>query len=139
MNMCRLIELPRIETHGHLTVVETKRQIPFKIERIYYIYDVPMGQVRGGHAHRNLEQLIIAINGSFDVIVEDKAGKEIIHLNQPHIGLYLPRMVWRKIENITPEAVCLVVASELYDENDYIRDYDDFNRLLKDETNNATQ
>ena len=129
----QLIELPRIETHGHLTVVEAEKQIPFKIERIYYIYDVPHGQVRGGHAHRDLQELIIAINGSFDAIVEDRAGRKRYHLDQPHIGLYLPRMVWREIEEITPGAVCLVVSSKLYDERDYIRDYEGFKRLLKDE------
>ena len=141
MNMCgcRIIELPSIEAHGHLTVVEAEKQIPFKIERIYYIYDVPAGQVRGGHAHRDLEQLIIAINGSFDVIVEDKSGRKKFHLDQPHIGLYLPRMAWREIEKITPGAVCLVVSSKRYDESDYIRDYDGFKRLLKDQNNNATQ
>lgn len=137
--MCRLIELPRIETKGHLTVVEAEKQIPFKIERIYFIYDVPAGQVRGGHAHRDLEQLIIAINGSFDVIAEDSSGRKRFHLDQPHIGLYLPRMAWREIENITPGAVCLVVSSKLYDESDYIRDYEDFKKLLKSEDDNETQ
>jgi len=131
--MCRprIIVLPKIESLGYLTVIEAERQIPFKIERIYYIYDVPKGQGRGGHAHKNLEQLIIAINGSFDVIIEDKAGRKVFHLEKPDQGLYISRMTWREIEKISPGAVCLVVASKLYDENDYIRDYDSFKIQLE--------
>jgi hypothetical protein len=135
MNMFepRIIVLPKIESLGYLTVIEAERQIPFKIERIYYIYDVPKDQGRGGHAHKNLEQLIIAINGSFDVIVEDKTGRRIFHLEKPDQGLYISRMTWREIENISPGAVCLVIASKLYDESDYIRDYDNFKMRLLSE------
>jgi hypothetical protein len=130
--MCesKLISLPRIECHGSLTVVEAERNIPFKIERIYYIYGVPKGQARGGHAHRNLKQLIIAVHGCFDVIIEEKTGRKVYHLERPDQGLYISRMTWREIENISSDAVCLVVASKLYDENDYIRNYHDFKNLL---------
>lgn len=135
--MCRpkLIRLPKIDCHGYLTVIEAERQIPFKIERIYYIYDVPMGQVRGGHAHKDLEQLIIAINGSFDVKTEDQTGRNVFHLEEPDQGLYIPRMTWREIEKISSGAVCLVAASKLYDEDDYIRNYDNFKIQLKSDGN----
>ena len=130
--MCgsRIIALPKIESRGYLTVIEAERHIPFKIERIYYIYGVPKDQGRGGHAHKNLEQLVIAISGSFDVLIEDKTGKRIFRLEKPDQGLYIPSMTWREIEKISPGAVCLVVASKLYDENDYIRDYDNFKMCL---------
>jgi oxalate decarboxylase/phosphoglucose isomerase-like protein (cupin superfamily) len=134
--MCgpRIMVLPKIESLGNLTVIEAERQIPFKIKRIYYIYDVPTGQGRGGHAHKNLEQLIIAINGSFDVIIEDKTGRKVFHLERADQGLYISRMTWREIENISPGAVCLVVASELYDESDYIRDYANFKKQLMNDS-----
>lgn len=124
---CRLIDLPKIpEPRGNLTFIEEGRHVPFQIKRVYYLYDVPGGASRGGHAHRRLEQLIIAMSGSFDVVVDDGGSRRTFHLNRSYFGLYLPRMVWREIDNFSSGAVCLVLASEFYDESDYFRDYDSF-------------
>jgi dTDP-4-dehydrorhamnose 3,5-epimerase-like enzyme len=123
----RLINLPKIEDHrGNLTFVEGQRHVPFDIARIYYLYDVPGGSTRGGHAHRTLEQVFIALSGSFDVKLDN--GREVKNytLNRSYVGLYVPKMTWREIENFSTGAVCLVLASDRYDEADYLRNYDDF-------------
>ena len=127
LSRCRLIDLPVVEERrGNLTFVEGERHVPFPISRVYYLYDVPGGAARGGHAHRGLEQLIIAMSGSFDVILDDGFGKRLFHLNRSYFGLYVPPMVWRELDNFSSGSVCLVLASEYYDESDYYRDYDEF-------------
>lgn len=124
---CRIIDLPKIaDPRGNLTFVESNRQVPFDIARVYYLYDVPGGESRGGHAHKRLEQFVIAASGSFDVVVSDGVDQTRFFLNRSYYGLYIPRMVWREIENFSSGSICLVLASEPYDESDYYRDYKAF-------------
>lgn len=124
---CKIIELPKIhDSRGNLTFIENGRPIPFDIRRVYYLYDVPGGSERGGHAHKTLQQFIIAMSGSFDVVITDGEYKYRHHLNRPYFGLYLAPMTWRILDNFSSGAVCLVLASAEYDENDYIRDYSHF-------------
>lgn len=126
---CEVIELPRIsDPRGNLTFVEGERHVAFAIQRVYYLYDVPGGAERGGHAHRELHQLIIAMSGSFDVHLDDGHSKKSIHLNRSYQGLYVCPMIWREIDNFSSGAVCMVLASNRYDEADYYRDYQDFLR-----------
>ena len=128
----RIINLPRIpDPRGNLTFIEGERHVPFTIRRVYYLYDVPGGETRGGHAHKRLEQFIIAASGSFDVLVDDGRQKKRFFLNRSYYGLYLPRMVWRELENFSSGSVCLVLASELFEESDYYRDYQQFLDDLK--------
>ena len=128
---CRLIDLPRIaEPRGNLTFVENGRHIPFDIRRVYYLYDIPGGAERGGHAHRRLQQLLIAIAGSFDVVVDDGRKPQRYHLNRSYFGLYLPPMTWRELDNFSSGSVCLVLASDPYDEADYYRDYQTYLNAL---------
>lgn len=129
---CRVIELPRIDrAEGNISVVESMRHVPFPLERVYYLYDVPGGVERGGHAHRVLQQLIVSCLGAFDVVVDDGRRKRTVTLNRSHHGLYLIPGIWREIVNFSSGAVCLVLASLPYDEDDYIRDYDDFQRFKR--------
>jgi len=114
------------DKRGNLSVIEGGETIPFSIKRVYYLYDVPGGTKRGGHAHRKLEQLIIAASGSFDVVLHNGKKEESYTLNRSNIGLYIPKMTWREIENFSSGAVCLVLASEHYDESDYIRNFKEF-------------
>jgi dTDP-4-dehydrorhamnose 3,5-epimerase-like enzyme len=124
---CKLVELPVVENQqGNLTFIEGRRHVPFPIERVYYLYDVPEGAARGGHAHRVLEQLIIPIGGSFDVVVDDGSESRRITLDRPRIGLYVPRMIWRELENFSAGSFCVVLASAYYDEADYYRNYEEF-------------
>src|SRR5215207_8482325 len=124
---CRIVQLPRItDPRGNLTFIEAPQHIPFEIKRVYYLYDVPGGETRGGHAHRQLQQLIIAASGSFDVVLDDGYERTSFSLNRSYYGLYVPRLIWRELENFSSGSVCLVLASELYDEADYYRDYDAF-------------
>ena len=133
LDECRLIELPKIvDRRGNLTFVEGNRQVPFRIERIYFIYDVPAGESRAGHAHRALAQVLIATSGSFDVILDNARERRRFSLNRPYLGLYLPRMIWREIDNFSSGAVCLSLASLPYDEADYIRDYTEFVRIVRE-------
>ena len=123
----RIIELPRINDHrGNLTFIESGRHVPFEIKRTYYLYDVPGGASRAAHGHRALHQLMIAMSGSFDVTLDDGYEKKIFHLNRSYYGLYLPPMMWRDLDNFSSGAVCMVLASDYYDESDYFRNYDDF-------------
>ncbi len=129
---CKVIQLPRItDPRGNLTFVEGENHIPFPIRRVYYLYDVPGGETRGGHAHRQLKQFIIAASGSFDVVVDDGFEKKRFFLNRSYYGLYMPRMVWRELENFSSGSVCLVMASEVYQESDYYRDYQEFQEAVR--------
>ncbi|MGH2914912.1 MAG: sugar 3,4-ketoisomerase [Solirubrobacteraceae bacterium] len=124
---CKLIDLPRVnDPRGNLTFLEAGQTVPFDISRVYYLYDVPGGESRGGHAHRQLEQVVIAASGSFEVLVDDGQHSERYELRRSYCGLYIPRMVWREIDEFSSGSVCLVIASQHYDENDYYRDYDEF-------------
>lgn len=124
---CRIIDLPKIsDPRGNLTFVEGEGHIPFPIRRVYYLYDVPGGSERGSHAHKNLHQFIIAMSGSFDVVLDDGHGKQRFHLNRSYYGLYVSPMMWRTLDNFSSGSVCMVLASERYGEGDYIRDYSDF-------------
>jgi dTDP-4-dehydrorhamnose 3,5-epimerase-like enzyme len=129
---CKLLELPVVHNpQGNLTFIEEERHVPFPIARVYYLYDVPGGAMRGGHAHRRLEQLIVAISGSFDVIVDDGSERKTVTLNRSRVGLYMPPMIWRELVNFSSGAVCVVLASAYYDEADYFRDYDDFKAAVE--------
>ena len=121
------IEFPVVhDQRGNLSFIEGLNHIPFTMERIYYLYDVPGGAERGGHAHKDLQQVIIAMSGSFDVVLDDGTRKERFHLNRSNYGLYVPTMMWRELDNFSSGSVCLVLASNKYFESDYIRDYDEF-------------
>jgi len=124
---CSIIELPKIHNRaGNITAIENKINVPFDIRRVYYLYDVPGGSDRGGHAHINLQQLIIAVSGAFDVLLDDGINKKIIHLDRPYIGLHIVPGIWRELLNFSSGAICLVLASDVYNEEDYIRNYTDF-------------
>jgi len=130
---CRIIELPKIEDHrGNLTFIEQENHIPFEIKRVYYLYDVPGGGLRGGHAHKTLHEFIIAANGSFDVILKDGQNESRHHMNRSYYGLYVPPGVWRELDNFSSGSVSLVLASDFFDEKDYIREYKDFQKMVKD-------
>ena len=132
VDKCKIIELPRInDARGNLSFVEGHSHIPFAIQRVYYLYDVPGGAERGGHGHKELQQLIIAMSGSFDVVLDDGYEKKRFHLNRSYNGLYVCPMIWRELDNFSSGAVCLVLASNLYDESDYYRDYPNFLTALK--------
>jgi len=129
---CKLINLPKItDPRGNLTFIEGNRHVPFEIKRVYYLYDVPGGAERGGHAHKELQQLIIAMSGSFDVILDDGYGKHRFHMNRSYYGLYVCPMIWREIDNFSSGSICMVLASNLYDETDYYRDYREFQLTLR--------
>lgn len=131
----RPVEFRRIADHrGNLTPVESRVDVPFAIERSYFIYDVPSGSHRAGHAHLNLQQVYLAVAGSFDVHLEDGGRRETITLNRPNVGIWIGPGVWREIDNFSSGAVCLVFASALFDEADYIREYSDFQRYAADRT-----
>lgn len=124
---CTMLELPKLENPaGNITPINSGINVPFEISRVYYLYDVPGGASRGGHAHKELEQLIVAASGSFDVILDDGLNKRTLHLNRPYYGLLLPRMIWRELVNFSSGAICLVLASRKYDPNDYMRNHQRF-------------
>ncbi|MET3112918.1 oxalate decarboxylase/phosphoglucose isomerase-like protein (cupin superfamily) [Pedobacter sp. CG_S7] len=127
---CKIIELPKIHNRdGNLTAINSGVEVPFNIKRVYYLYDIPGGEMRGAHAHFELEQLIIAASGSFDVILDDGVTKKSITLNRPYYGLYIKPGIWRDLVNFSSGSVLLVLASLKYSENDYIRDYNSFLNL----------
>ena len=129
---CRIVDLPKItDPRGNLTFIEGRKHIPFDIKRVYYTYDVPGGSARGAHAHKQLHQLIIAMSGSFDVVLDDGLKTRRFHLNRSYFGLYVCPMMWRELDNFSSGSVCLVLASELYDAADYYRDYEEFLRAVK--------
>tara|TARA_X000000950_G_scaffold59407_1_gene72021 strand:+ start:9777 stop:10205 length:429 start_codon:yes stop_codon:yes gene_type:complete len=128
---CRLMKLNKIiDPRGNITFLEEKNHVPFDISRVYYLYDTPSGAERGGHAHYDLQQLIIAVSGSFDVIIDDGSNSERITLLRPDEGLLISSMIWRELKNFSGGAVCLVLASNLYSESDYIRSYDEFRNIV---------
>jgi len=127
LNDCKLIDLPKIsDPRGDLSFIEASEHIPFDIKRVYYLYNVPGGSDRGSHAHKNLHQFIVAMSGSFDVVLDDGREKKRFHLNRSYYGLYVCPMMWRDLDNFSSGAVCMVLASEHYDEADYIREYPQF-------------
>jgi len=129
---CKIIDLPKIaDPRGNLTFIEGGRHVPFEIQRVYYLYDTPGGAERGGHAHKGLHQLIIAMSGSFDVILDDGKRRQRFHLNRSYYGLYVCPMIWRELDNFSSGSVCMVLASNFYDEADYYRDYQDFLKVVK--------
>lgn len=128
---CHIVNLPKIsDPRGNLTFIEGDNHIPFSIKRVYYLYDVPGGAERGGHAHKGLQQLIVAMSGSFDVVLDDGCEKKRIHLNRSYQGLYVCPMIWRELDNFSSGSVCMVLASNNYDESDYYRDYDQFLKAI---------
>lgn len=130
---CKIIDLPKItDQRGNLTFIESERHISFEIKRVYYLYDVPGGATRAAHGHRNLHQLMISMSGSFDVTLDDGHEKKVFHLNRSYYGLYIPPMIWRDLDNFSSGAVCMVLASDVYDEADYFRDYDTFLAAARD-------
>lgn len=127
-----IINLPKFEDlRGNISFIEAEKHIPFEIERTYWIYDVPGGQVRGGHAFKKQQELIIALSGSFDVIVDDGKKKQTFSLNRSYYGLYVPEGLWRQMQNFSTNSLALVLSSTPFDENDYIRDYQEFLDLRK--------
>jgi hypothetical protein len=129
IDQCKVIDLPKIQDpRGNLTFIEGGNHIPFDIRRVYYLYDVPGGAERGGHAHKGLHEFIVAMSGSFDVVLDDGKNKKRVHLCRSYYGLYVCPMVWRELDNFSSGSVCMVVASDRYDEADYYRDYREFLR-----------
>ena len=127
INNCSIIELPKVHNRaGNITSLENCISIPFDIKRVYYLYDIPGGEGRGGHAHKELEQFIIAASGAFDVLIDDGKNKKTIHIDRPYVGLHIVPGIWRELFNFSSGAVCLVLASQTYNEKDYFRDYKTF-------------
>lgn len=133
MERATIINLPKfIDTRGNLSVIEEMKDIPFKLERTYWLYDVPGGECRGGHAYRENQEFIVALSGSFDVVLDDGKEKRVFTLNRSYYGLYVPKGLWREMENFSTNALALVLSSTDYDAGDYIRDYDEFLNLKRD-------
>lgn len=133
INKLQIIKLPRfLDTRGNLSFVEQKNHIPFEIKRIYWIYDVPGGEARGGHAFLQNEEFIIALSGSFDVIIDDGSEKKSFTLNRSYYGLYVPKGLWREMENFSTNSLALILSATIYDANDYVRDYDEFLNMKND-------
>jgi dTDP-4-dehydrorhamnose 3,5-epimerase-like enzyme len=127
-----LIQFPKVEDHrGNLSVIEAMRHVPFPIKRVYYVYDVPSGVIRGGHAHKSLHQCIIPACGSFTVFLDNGTSSKTILLDRPGYGLYVPPMIWGDLGDFSPGSLCLVLASEVYDESDYFRNYEEFRQALR--------
>jgi len=134
MQEAKLIDLPKIlDKRGNLSFIESDNHIPFKINRTYWIYDVPGGEVRGGHAYRENEEFIVALSGSFTVVLDNGIEKKSYHLNRSYYGLYVPKMYWREMENFSTNSLALVLSSTMFDESDYIRNYNTFNQIIKSE------
>jgi oxalate decarboxylase/phosphoglucose isomerase-like protein (cupin superfamily) len=132
LSKCNIVELPRIhDPRGNLTFIENSNHIPFDIKRVYYLYDVPGGATRAGHAHKELHQLFIAMSGSFDIVLDDGERQRRVHLNRSYNGLYVCPKIWRVIDNFSSGSVCMVLASDNYDEGDYYREYDTFKSAVK--------
>ena len=130
IEQCKILDLPKItDPRGNLTFIEAGEHIPFDIQRVYYLYDVPGGSDRGGHAHKELNQFIVAMSGSFDVVLDDGKEKKRVHMNRSYNGLYVCPMIWRELDNFSSGAVCMVLASTKYTEEDYLRNYAEFMRV----------
>ena len=130
MSSVKIIQLPKfLDARGNLSFIEQENHIPFKIQRTYWIYDVPGGEKRGGHAYKENEELIVALSGSFDVIVDDGKEKKTFSLNRSYYGLYVPKGTWREMQNFSTNSLALILSSTNYDESDYIRDYDEFMQI----------
>jgi len=131
---CSVVNLPKIQNRaGNITPVHNSVEIPFDIKRVYYLYDIPGGEDRGAHAHKECHQFLIAASGSFEVLLNDGSIQRIIHLNRPYMGLHIPPMIWASEINFSSGAICLVLASEKYDENDYVREYSTYLKTIKSE------
>lgn len=127
-----IIQFPKIlDPRGNLTYIEQEKHIPFKIARVYWIYDVPGGEQRGGHAYREQSEVIIALSGSFDVLLDDGTAQKIVHLNRAYHGLYVPRMIWRRMQNFSTNSVAYVLTCCQYNEADYLRDYNEYKTLSR--------
>jgi len=134
LNKAQVINLPKFEDpRGNLSFIEEEKHVPFKIERTYWIYDVPGGQIRGGHAFKEQLELIVALSGSFDVVVDDANEKKVFSLNRSYYGLYIPAGLWRHMENFSTNSVAMVLSSTQFSESDYIRNYNDFLEMRKNE------
>ena len=121
------MKLPKVHNRaGNITALENNISIPFEIKRVYYLYDIPGGEDRGGHAHKELQQFIVALSGAFDVLLDDGTNKKVVHLDRPFIGLHIVPGIWRELLNFSSGAICLVLASEKYNEKDYFRNYQEF-------------
>lgn len=132
LNNVKLIDLPKfLDSRGNLSFIEGEKHVPFKIERVYWIYDVPGGEVRGGHAFKKQQELIIALSGSFDVVIDDGKQKEKFSLNRSYFGLFIPAGLWRQMQNFSTNSVALVLSSTIYCEQDYIRDYNVYIKTVK--------
>ena len=130
---CRLIDLPRVhDARGNLTFIEGRHHVPFEIRRVFYLYDVPGGSSRAGHALRTCEQFLISLSGAFDVLLDDGAARQRFHLNRSHYGLYVTPLTWRELDNFSSNSVCLVLASEPFEEQGYLRDYQTFLTAVRD-------
>jgi hypothetical protein len=135
LDQCRIIDFPKIsDPRGNLTFVESNKHIPFELKRVYYLYDVPGGAERGGHAHKTMEQVIVAMSGSFDVVLDDGRQRKRFHLNRSYYGLYICSMIWREIDNFSSGSVCMSIASTFYDEADYYRDQSDFYSIVRSQS-----
>lgn len=132
MDKPKIIQLPKFfDARGNLSVIEEFKEIPIKIERVYWIYDVPGGEIRGGHAYKENQEFIVAMSGSFDVHLDDGKEKKTFHLNRSYYGLYVPKGLWREMDNFSTNSLALVLSSTKYDVNDYIRDYEEFKRFKR--------
>jgi len=130
MNLARIINLPKIlDERGNLSFIEHNNHIPFEIKRVYWIYDVPGGEIRGSHAYQTLNEFIVALSGSFDVILHNGKEEMKFSLNRSYYGLYIPKMYWRKLENFSTNSLAMILADKYYNEGDYIRDFDEFKRI----------
>ena len=132
IDQCIIINFPKVaDARGNLSFIEGSNHIPFSIKRVFYLYDVPSGAIRGGHAHKTCQELIIALSGSFEVLLDDGEHKKTFFLNRPFYGLYIPQEIWRELANFSSNSVAFSLASEVYDESDYVRDYETFKSLVK--------
>jgi dTDP-4-dehydrorhamnose 3,5-epimerase-like enzyme len=130
LDKCKIVNFPKITDYrGNLSFIEENNQIPFEIKRVYYLYDVPSGATRGGHAHKELQQVVIALSGSFTVILDDGFKRRRFFLNRPHYGLYIPPLIWRELKNFSSNSVALSLVSEVYKESDYMRNYSAFKQM----------